>query len=152
MLRGARVPKVHDWLINYVVKKSPHAEELRVAWIEDPDPVVAGQRRLGADQRAGGKGSGRIGSGGAAGHYRSGHEGCPGPAAMGNEHLPCQIGIAHSEHRVALAIGEELEVLKDYPRRRAAPPRLRRCGSRKLSAGRTLPRRVHDSDFPERKV
>ncbi|WP_280431724.1 DNA alkylation repair protein [Nocardia brasiliensis] len=26
MLRGARAPKVHDWLVNYVVKKNPHAE------------------------------------------------------------------------------------------------------------------------------
>jgi 3-methyladenine DNA glycosylase AlkD len=31
MLRQARIPKVHDWLVNYVVKKNPHAEELRVA-------------------------------------------------------------------------------------------------------------------------
>src|SRR3954454_12800151 len=28
MLRESRAPKVHDWLVNYVVKKSPHAEEL----------------------------------------------------------------------------------------------------------------------------
>ena len=41
MLRAARTPKVHDWLVNYVVKKSPHAEELRRAWFDDPDPVVA---------------------------------------------------------------------------------------------------------------
>lgn len=41
MLREAHRPKVHDWLVNYVVKKSPHAEELRVAWSADPDPVVA---------------------------------------------------------------------------------------------------------------
>ena len=41
MLREARTPKVHDWLVNYVVKKNPHAEELRVAWLADPDPVVA---------------------------------------------------------------------------------------------------------------
>ncbi len=41
MLREARAPKVHDWLVNYVVKKSPHSEELRVAWLADPDPVVA---------------------------------------------------------------------------------------------------------------
>src|SRR3954471_22629639 len=25
MLRGARIPKVHDWLVNYVVKKNAHA-------------------------------------------------------------------------------------------------------------------------------
>ncbi|NEA77493.1 DNA alkylation repair protein, partial [Streptomyces sp. SID13588] len=41
MLREARVPKVHDWLVNYVVKKNPHPEELRRAWSADPDPVVA---------------------------------------------------------------------------------------------------------------
>lgn len=41
MLRQARSPKVHDWLVNYVVKKNPHAEELRRAWSADPDPAVA---------------------------------------------------------------------------------------------------------------
>src|SRR5699024_8893547 len=41
MLRQVRTPKVHDWLVNYVVKKSAHAEELRLAWFEDLDPVVA---------------------------------------------------------------------------------------------------------------
>src|SRR3954452_25462667 len=41
MLRGARTPKVHAWLVNYVVKKSPHAPALRLAWFTDPDPVVA---------------------------------------------------------------------------------------------------------------
>src|SRR5262245_63545904 len=38
MLREARTPKVHDWLVNYVVKKSLDCEELRVAWFADPDP------------------------------------------------------------------------------------------------------------------
>src|SRR4051812_21077555 len=41
MLREARTPKVHDWLVNYVVKKNAHAEALRLAWFADPDPVVA---------------------------------------------------------------------------------------------------------------
>src|SRR5690606_18640274 len=41
MLREARSPKVHDWLVSYVVRKSPHVEDLRRAWLEDPDPVVA---------------------------------------------------------------------------------------------------------------
>jgi 3-methyladenine DNA glycosylase AlkD len=27
MVRQARTPKVHDWFVNYVVKKSPHSEE-----------------------------------------------------------------------------------------------------------------------------
>src|SRR5688572_12592327 len=41
MLREARTPKVHDWLVNYVVKKSPHSEPLRQAWFTDTDPVIA---------------------------------------------------------------------------------------------------------------
>src|SRR6185503_17180713 len=41
MMREARAPKVQDWLVNYVVKKNPHSEELRLAWSADPDPVVA---------------------------------------------------------------------------------------------------------------
>ena len=41
MLREARTRKVHDWLVGYVVMKGPHAEDLRVAWLGDADPVVA---------------------------------------------------------------------------------------------------------------
>ncbi|WP_345403193.1 DNA alkylation repair protein [Nonomuraea salmonea] len=52
MLREARTPKVQDWLVNYVVKKSPHAEGLRVAWFADPPPG-GGERGLGADRRTG---------------------------------------------------------------------------------------------------
>ncbi|MET0886078.1 MAG: DNA alkylation repair protein, partial [Mycetocola sp.] len=41
MLREARIPKVHDWLVNYVVKKNPNVEDLRLVWFADEDPVVA---------------------------------------------------------------------------------------------------------------
>ncbi|MET4168177.1 MULTISPECIES: DNA alkylation repair protein [Gordonia] len=41
MVREADRPKVHDWFVNYVVKKSAHVEELRTSWMNDPDPVVA---------------------------------------------------------------------------------------------------------------
>lgn len=41
MLRDSRVPKVHGWLVSYIVKKSPHAEALRRSWMDDSDPVVA---------------------------------------------------------------------------------------------------------------
>src|SRR6476659_363264 len=37
MLREARTPKVHDWLVSYVVKKNSHSEELRLGWFADPD-------------------------------------------------------------------------------------------------------------------
>ncbi|MCG2969008.1 hypothetical protein KZ292_27585, partial [Escherichia coli] len=35
------VPKVQDWLLNYVVKKSKFLEPLRQLWIGDLDPVIA---------------------------------------------------------------------------------------------------------------
>ena len=41
MLRQARTPKVQDWLIAYVVKKNPHADALREIWFHDPDPDIA---------------------------------------------------------------------------------------------------------------
>ncbi|WP_144876142.1 DNA alkylation repair protein [Microbacterium sp. 1.5R] len=41
MLRETRAPKVNDWFVNYVAKKTPLAEELRVRWFDDADPTVA---------------------------------------------------------------------------------------------------------------
>ena len=39
-LREARAPKVIDWLVGYLAGKSPDAEALRVRWLADTDPVV----------------------------------------------------------------------------------------------------------------
>ena len=86
MLREARAPKVHDWLVNYVVKKSPHVEELRVAWFDDPDPVVASAGwalTTDASRR-----SPRARPPRTARHHRGGDEGRPGPPAVGDEPLP----------------------------------------------------------------
>ncbi|UJP09336.1 DNA alkylation repair protein [Microbacterium sp. KUDC0406] len=41
MMREANGPKVSDWLVNYIVKKSPLAEEMRLRWFDDADPDVA---------------------------------------------------------------------------------------------------------------
>lgn len=43
MGRQARTPKVHEWLVNYVVKKNPHAEELHA---EHRDRAVSIGERL----------------------------------------------------------------------------------------------------------
>lgn len=40
MLRETRAPKVNDWFVNYVAKKSPLAEEMRQRWFDDADPTV----------------------------------------------------------------------------------------------------------------
>ncbi|MGM1030453.1 MAG: DNA alkylation repair protein [Actinomycetota bacterium] len=115
MLREARAPKVHDWLVNYVVKKGPHAEALRVRWLDDADPVVASagwsltsdrvvKRPEGLDLEA------LLDT--IEAEMRDAHERLQWEM---NTTL-AQIGITHPQHRSrALAIGERLEVLKDYP-------------------------------------
>ncbi|MGB4135011.1 MAG: DNA alkylation repair protein [Microbacterium sp.] len=40
MLRSTASAKAHDWLVSYVAKKSPLAEELRTRWSDDADPDV----------------------------------------------------------------------------------------------------------------
>lgn len=41
MLRQTQVPKVNDWFVNYIVKKTPLAEQMRLRWFDDADPTVA---------------------------------------------------------------------------------------------------------------
>ncbi|WP_405219229.1 DNA alkylation repair protein [Agrococcus sp. Ld7] len=115
MLREARANKVRDWLVNYVVKKSSHAEQLRLAWFDDADAAVASAGWALTSERV-----------------RKSPVGLDLPALLDTieaemrdapERLQwamndclAHIGIEHPEHRArALAIGERLEVLKDYP-------------------------------------
>ncbi|MFS4490729.1 DNA alkylation repair protein [Dietzia kunjamensis] len=115
MLREARTRKVHDWLVGYVVMKGPYAEDLRVAWLGDADPVVASAGwALTADRVV------------------KKPEGLDLPvlldvieAEMADAHerlqwemntCLAQIGIQHPDLRArALEIGERLGVLRDYP-------------------------------------
>ncbi|MFE0965947.1 DNA alkylation repair protein [Streptomyces fungicidicus] len=115
MLREARTPKVHDWLVNYVVKKSPHAEELRVAWSADPDPVVASAGWALTTERVAKKPAG-LDLGGLLDVIEAEMKDAPDRLQWAMNHCLAQIGIEHDGHRArALAVGERLEVLKDYP-------------------------------------
>ncbi|MBM7439332.1 DNA alkylation repair protein [Streptomyces sp. HB132] len=115
MLREARTPKVHDWLISYVVKKSPHAEELRQAWLADPDPVVAGAGRALTTARVTTKPEG-LDLACLLDVIEADMSGAPDRLQWAMNHCLAQIGIRHPPHRArALAIGERLGVLKDYP-------------------------------------
>ncbi|WP_206788118.1 DNA alkylation repair protein [Amycolatopsis sp. MtRt-6] len=115
MLREARTPKVHDWLVNYVVKKSPHAEALRLAWSADPDPVVASAGwTLTAERVA--KRPGGLDLDGLLDVIEAELKGAPDRLQWAMNSCLAQIGIEHAGHRArAVAIGERLEVLKDYP-------------------------------------
>jgi 3-methyladenine DNA glycosylase AlkD len=115
MLRESRAPKVHDWLVNYVVKKSPHAEELRVKWTADADPVVASAGWALTTERVAKKPEG-LDLAGLLDTIEAEMKDAPDRLQWAMNHTLAQIGIEHPEHRArALDIGERLEVLKDYP-------------------------------------
>lgn len=115
MLREARTPKVHDWLVGNVVKKSPHAEELRRAWFADPDPVVASAGWALTTDRVAKRPEG-LDLPGLLDLIETHMKDAPDRLQWAMNHCLAQIGIEHPEHRArAIAIGERLEVLKDYP-------------------------------------
>ena len=115
MLREAQSPKVQDWLVNYVVKKGPHAEELRQAWFTDPDPIVASAGWALTSERVVKKPEG-IDLGGLLDIIEAEMQGAPDRLQWAMNTCLAQIGIEHAAHRArALEIGERLQVLKDYP-------------------------------------
>ena len=115
MLREARTPKVQDWLVSYVVKKSPHVEELRVAWSTDPDPVVASAGWALTTERVAKKPEG-LDLAGLLDVIEARMRDAPDRLQWAMNHCLAQIGIEHAEHRArAIDIGERLEVLKDHP-------------------------------------
>ncbi len=115
MLRAARTPKVHDWLVNYVVKKSPHREALRLAWLADPDPVVRSAGwTLTIDRVA--KDAAGLDLPGLLDVIEATMKDAPDRLQWELNHCLAQIGISHADLRArAIDIGERLEVLKDYP-------------------------------------
>jgi 3-methyladenine DNA glycosylase AlkD len=115
MLREARTPKVHDWLVNYVVKKNPHAEALRLAWFADPDAVVASGGWALTTERVAKKPEG-LDLESLLDVIEAQMKDAPDRLQWAMNHCLAQIGIEHAEHRDrAIDIGERLEVLKDYP-------------------------------------
>ena len=115
MLRQARTPKVHDWLVNYVVKKSPHAEALRQAWFADPDPAVASAGWALTTERVARQPEG-LDLAALLDTIEAKMKDAPDRLQWAMNHCLAQIGIEHPEHRArAIDIGERLEVLKDYP-------------------------------------
>ncbi len=115
MLREARAPKVHDWFVNYVVKKNRHSEELRLVWSADPDPVVASAGWALTTERVTKKPEG-LDLPGLLDAIEAEMKDAPDRLQWAMNHCLAQIGIEHAEHRTrAVDIGERLQVLKDYP-------------------------------------
>ncbi|MFE0103611.1 DNA alkylation repair protein [Streptomyces sp. NPDC059009] len=115
MLREARTPKVHDWLVVNVAKKSPHAEELRLAWTADPDPAVASAGWALTTDRVQKKPKG-LDLAGLLDVIEAELKDAPDRLQWAMNFCLAQIGVKHAEYRArALAIGERLQVFKDYP-------------------------------------
>ena len=115
MLREARTLKVHGWLVNYVVKKNPHSEDLRMAWSADPDPVVASAGWALTTERVAKKPEG-LDLAGLLDVVEAEMKDAPDRLQWAMNHCLAQIGIEHAEYRTrAIDIGERLGVLKDYP-------------------------------------
>ncbi len=115
MLRSSRTPKVHDWLVNYVVKKSRHAENLRTAWLEDADPVVASAGWALTSERVAKKPEG-LDLEALLDTIEAELKDAPERLQWAMNMALAYIGIhAPALRDRAVAIGERLEVLKDYP-------------------------------------
>ncbi|WP_026556416.1 DNA alkylation repair protein [Arthrobacter sp. 35W] len=115
MLREARVPKVQDWLVNYVVKKNPHVEDLRAAWFSDQDPVVASAGWALTSERVVKNPEG-VDLEGLLDIIEDQMRKAPERLQWAMNHTLAQIGIENPGQRArAVDIGERLEVLKDYP-------------------------------------
>lgn len=115
MLRQARAPKVRDWLVSYVVKKSPHLDPLRQTWSADPDPAVAGAGwELTAHQVY--KTPQVLDLPGLLDTIEAGLQQAPPALQWSMNNTLAAIGIAHPDLRArALGIGERLGVYRDYP-------------------------------------
>lgn len=115
MLREARTRKVHAWLVGYVVMKGPHAEELRLAWLDDADPVVASAGWALTADRVVKKPEG-LDLPGLLDVIEAQMAGAEERLQWEMNTCLAQIGIENPDLRPrALATGERLGVLRDYP-------------------------------------
>lgn len=115
MLRDARVPKVQDWLVSYIVMKGPHAEELRTRWFDDPDPAVAAAGWDITTQRVKKQAEG-LELSALLDQIDAEIVDAPERLQWAMNFALGEIGINHAEHRErVLEMGERLGVLRDYP-------------------------------------
>lgn len=113
MVRSTRSDKAHDWLLNYLVMKSPHAAALRARWLEDADPRV---RAAGWALTTHAVATADLDLDALLDEIeREMRDAEPKLQWAMNETL-ATIGIEDRARRArAIAIGEDLQVLADYP-------------------------------------
>jgi 3-methyladenine DNA glycosylase AlkD len=114
MIRGIRSPKLLDWFVVNVVKPSRHAEQLRLAWKDGDDVMGRAGWSLTTERvvkRAEGLDLDAI-----LDQIEKEMKQAQAHKQWAMNHCLAEIGIHHRQHRKrAIAIGERLAVLIDYP-------------------------------------
>lgn len=115
MLRSTRSAKAHDWLVNYIAKKSPLAEDLRRRWLDDADSDARAAGWSLTSARVAKKPEG-LDLAGLLDRIEQELRDAPAREQWAMNETLAFIGIHHPALRDrAVAIGERLQVLADYP-------------------------------------
>ena len=115
MLREVDFPKLRSWLVSYVVASSKHAEALRRRWKDDPDDTVGAAGWSLTVTRVV-KAPEDLDLAALLDQIEAEMKSAPTQTQWAMNHCLAEIGIHHPEHRArAIAIGERLQVLADYP-------------------------------------
>ncbi|MBN8204960.1 DNA alkylation repair protein [Microbacterium esteraromaticum] len=115
MLRSTRSAKAHDWLVNYIAKKSPHAEALREQWFDDADADARAAAWSLTTARVVKKPEG-LDLDALLDRIERELKDAPSREQWAMNETLAQIGIQHPTYRErALEIGNRLQVLADYP-------------------------------------
>lgn len=114
MIRDIRAPKLLDWFVTNIVKPGKHAEELRRRWKDDTDLVGRAGWSLTTDRVV--KDAAGLDLDALLDQIEMEMKAAPAPKQWSMNHCLAEIGIRHPQYRArAIAIGEKLEVLIDYP-------------------------------------
>ena len=114
MARDIRSPKLLDWFVVNVVKPGKHAESLRLAWMGGPDLVGRAGWSLTTARVV--KSAAGLDLAALLDDIERGMKQAPAHKQWAMNHCLAEIGIQHAAHRArAIAIGERLAVLIDYP-------------------------------------
>lgn len=115
VLRSTRSAKAHDWLVNYIAKKSPLAESLRERWMDDADPDARAAAWSLTSVRVQKTPDG-LDLDALLDRVESELRDAPSREQWAMNETLAYIGIHHPTLRErAVAIGERLQVLADYP-------------------------------------
>jgi len=115
MLRSTGSAKAHDWLVNYIAKKSPRAEELRLRWMDDPDADARAAAWSLTSMRVQ-KSPDGLDLDALLDRIERELRDAPSREQWAMNETLAHIGIHHPALRErAVAMGERLQVLADYP-------------------------------------